>query len=72
MRLAVDEFRRGGLALWYSPSVALRSRQHLLHRMSAVSMPMPITRANGRTIACGPSLDMRSRRSNGASSICRI
>jgi hypothetical protein len=24
MRLAVDEFRRDGLALWYSPSVAVR------------------------------------------------
>jgi hypothetical protein len=24
--------------------------------MSAVSIPIPITRANGRTIACGPSL----------------
>jgi hypothetical protein len=32
MRLAADEFRRGGLALWYSPSVAHRSRQHLLHQ----------------------------------------
>ena len=40
--------------------------------MSAVSMPTPITRANKRTIACGPSLGACLRRSRRASSICRI
>src|SRR5450755_2146535 len=40
--------------------------------MSAVSTPTPITRANRRTIAWGPSLGACLRRSRRASSICRI
>src|SRR5712671_4075063 len=40
--------------------------------MSAVSTPTPITRANRRTIACGPTLGACSIRSRRASSICRI
>jgi len=40
--------------------------------MSAVSMPIPITRANRRTMTCGPSQGACSIRSRRSSSICRI
>src|ERR1700739_1687416 len=40
--------------------------------MSAVSIPTPITRANTRTIACGPCLGACSISSSRAFSICRI
>ena len=48
------------------------SAQHLLKSISAVSMPMPTTRASRRTIAWGPRSGASSNRCRRASSICLI